>query len=236
MTAAHPPLRRVAWPKTHRIIRSRFPPIDLFEDIADPSDWAALAAAEAKTNPRLAATIGNLDLVPAHRRVSGPGASYAMAPFVHVTPDRPSRFSRGHWGVYYAGDRLQVALAETIHHHARFMARTAEPPGWTSEFRELVGRIDAPLHDLRGAADFAACLDPDDYGPAQALAETLRAAGSDGLVYPSVRHPAGSCIAAFWPDVAGAPVQGAHFAYHWDGARVDWIKDATAGRVYAVRP
>jgi hypothetical protein len=235
VTPAVPPASPVTWPRTHRIIRSRFPPIDLFEDIADPSDWAVLAAAEAKTNPRIAETIGNLDLVPVARRVTGPGASFAMAPFVHVTPDRPSRFTRGRWGVYYAGDRLEVALAETIHHHARFMARTAEPAGWTSEFRELVGRVDAVLHDLRGSADFDDCLDPDDYAPAQTLAEALRAAGSDGLVYPSVRHPEGQCIAAFWPDVVAIPVQGTHFAYHWDGARVDWIKDLSAGQVFGVK-
>ena len=44
----------VAWPGAVRIIRSRFPPIDLFEDIADPRDWPLIIAAEMKTNPRLA--------------------------------------------------------------------------------------------------------------------------------------------------------------------------------------
>jgi hypothetical protein len=37
------PVRRVAWSRTVRIIRTIHPPIDLFEDIADPADWAALA-------------------------------------------------------------------------------------------------------------------------------------------------------------------------------------------------
>ncbi|TIN69406.1 MAG: RES domain-containing protein, partial [Mesorhizobium sp.] len=36
--------RRVDWPQTFRIIRSIHPPIDLFEDIADPRDWEALAS------------------------------------------------------------------------------------------------------------------------------------------------------------------------------------------------
>lgn len=47
------PVRRVTWPRTVRIIRSIHPPIDLFEDIADPADWEALASAEAKFNPRI---------------------------------------------------------------------------------------------------------------------------------------------------------------------------------------
>lgn len=234
MSGASPPVRRVRWPSTHRIIRSRFPPVDLFEDIADPADWSLLAAAEAKTNPRIAATIGNLDLVPPARRVGGEGASQVMAPFVHVSADRRSRFADGTFGAYYAGDRFEVAVFETVHHHGRFMAATAEPPGWTSDFRELVGHLDAQLHDLRGDERFRPCLDADDYGPSQALARTLRAAGADGLVYPSVRYPEGDAVAAFWPDVVGIPTQGRHLAYHWDGTKVDVVKDLATRKVLAV--
>lgn len=144
------PVAQVTWPGAVRIIRSAFPPIDLFEDIADPADWPLLLLAEMKTNPRLMETIGNLDLVPPSRRVSGAGASWLMAPFTHVSRDRPSRFSDGSYGVLYAGESFETALFETIHHHGRFMARTGEAPGWTSQFRELVLAIDAALHDLRG--------------------------------------------------------------------------------------
>jgi hypothetical protein len=72
-----------------------------------------------------------------------------MAPFTHVSTDRPSRFSNGTFGVLYAGSRFEVALFETLHHHARFMARTQEPAGWTSQFREIVLDVGAQLHDLR---------------------------------------------------------------------------------------
>ncbi len=211
---------RVRWPKTHRIVRSIYPPVDLFEDIADPADWELIAAGEAKTNPRVRDLIGAIRLIPVQRRVSGPGASWAMAPFVHVSPNRRSRFADGTFGVYYAGDRFEVALHETVHHFQRFMAATAEPPA-TADYRELVGRLDARLHDLRGNPAFAACLDPDDYAPGQALGRRLRDAGSDGIVYPSVRYPAGEAVAAFWPDVAGAPVQARHLCYRWNGARAD---------------
>lgn len=118
-------IARTKWAKTHRIIRSRFPPVDLFEDIADPADWDAILSAEAKTNPRVAESVGMLDLVPEHRRVAGEGASWAMAPFTHTSTDRPSRFTDGSFGVYYAGDRIEVALFETMHHHANFMAATS---------------------------------------------------------------------------------------------------------------
>jgi RES domain len=231
--AADIPLAGIVWRGAVRIIRSVFPPIDLFEDIADPADWPLLISAEQKTNPRLMETIGNLDMVPAGRRVAGPGASYLMAPFTHVSPDRPSRFSNGAYGVLYAGDRFEVALIETIHHHARFMARTKEPAGWTSQFRELVLDVDASLHDLRGDT-YAAALDPDDYAASQALGAQLHTGGSDGIVYPSVRSPGGECVGLFYPDLAANPVQGRHLDYHWDGARVDFYRDAGAGKVFRI--
>jgi len=229
------PVSAIQWPGAVRIIRSIFPPIDLFEDIADPADWPLLIAAEMKTNPRLVESIGNLDLVPPHRRVSGPGATYLMAPFTHVSPDRKSRFSDGTFGVLYVGDRFDVALLETIHHHAAFMARTNEPPGWTSQFREIVLDVSADLHDLRGDDQaFAVFLDPDDYQFGQALGASLRRAGSNGIVYPSVRCPGGICAGLFFPNLASNPVQGRHLDYHWDGSRVDYYRDAGAGRVYRI--
>ena len=167
------PVSRVEWKGAARIIRSAFPPIDLFEDIADPADWPLLISAEQKTNPRIMATIGNLDLVPVDRRVGGNGASYLMAPFTHVSSDRPSRFTDGSFGVLYVGDRFETALFETIHHHSRFMARTKEAPGWTSQFREIVVSVKADLHDLRSTAGEVAALDPNSYAASLALARAL---------------------------------------------------------------
>ncbi len=184
---------RIQWRQAVRIIRSLYPPIDLFEDIADPADWPLLIAAEMKTNPRLMDSIGNIALVPRSRRVSGPGASYLMAPFTHVSTDRPSRFSDGRYGVLYAGKTFETALFETMHHHARFMTATAQPPGWTSQFREILLDIDASLHDLRGLERTDAVLAADDYTASQAFGLGLRALGSDGIVYPSVRHQGGQC-------------------------------------------
>ena len=229
------PVAEVEWRGAVRIIRSIFPPIDLFEDIADPADWPLLIAAEQKTNPRLMETIGNLDLVPTERRVSGPGASWLMAPFTHVSPDRPSRFSDGSFGVLYVGDRFEVALLETIHHHARFMLATAQLPGWTSQFREIVLEVDAALHDIRPlGAEAAPALDPTDYTASQALGIGLRGMGSAGSAYPSVRCPGGECAGLFYPDGASRPVQGRHLDYHWNGERVDLYRDRSAGEVYRI--
>ena len=47
------------WTPGYRIIRTIYPPIDLFEDIADPADWELLVSAEAKLNPRIRDEVGN---------------------------------------------------------------------------------------------------------------------------------------------------------------------------------
>ncbi len=228
------PRAKVEWHRAVRIIRSLYPPIDLFEDIADPADWSLLIAAEMKTNPRLMETIGNIAMVPASRRVIGPGASYLMAPFTHASQDRPSRFSDGTFGVLYVGKTFETALFETMHHHARFMAATEQLPGWTSQFREIALDVDASLHDFRSLTGTTSILAPDDYAAGQALGFGLRELGSDGVIYPSVRHQGGECAGLFYPDRASHPIQGRHLDYHWNGARVDLYRDVGARQIYRV--
>jgi RES domain-containing protein len=225
------------WPSGYiRLINSAFPPIDLFEDIADPADWELLAKAEARTNPRIMDSIGQLDNVPLARRVSGPGASYAMAPFVHCSPDRAGRFHNGHFGAFYAANDFETAVAETVHHVARFLSATYEKPGWVSVMRELTGRIDRAMVDIR-TGNHADLLHPNDYGASQDFARIHRTAGADGIIYPSVRKKGGECFATFWPDVPGRPVQAGHWRYHWDGVRIDYLRELTLngqGRMFAL--
>jgi hypothetical protein len=209
----------VQWPKTFRIIRSIHPPIDLFEDIADPRDWEALVAVEAKTNPRVRHEVGDLGKVPADRRISGPGASFIMAPFVHCSTTRPGRFTDGSYGIYYAGD------------HQKFMSSTRQAPGWTSDFRVLIGSTDRTLDDVNAVPDV---LHPDDYTASRTEGRGLRAAGSDGLLWDSVRMPGQRCIGIFWPDVVTIPIQGRHYCYHWNGTRVDFVRQYDTGAVLAV--
>lgn len=214
-----PAFAKIDWAESHRIIRSIYPPAWLFEDIADPADWELIASAEAKTNPRVRDEIGDVMLVPVARRVAGSGASIVMGAFTHCSIDRKSRFSDGTYGVWYAGDRFEVALMETIFHHERFMHRTDEPPA-DSQFRELKAHVGGKLRDLRHRG-LTKYLLPDDYAAPQAVARQFRNANEDGIVYPSVRWPLGEAVALFWPDCVHLPViQARHLLYHWDGKRV----------------
>lgn len=224
-----PALTRVRWHTATRIIASRYPPIDLFERVdADPAVWDALIAAEMLTNPRIRDEVGEIALVPPDERVSGPGASYVMASFTHVNP-KGSRFSNGSYGVYYAANDLATALAETIHHFERY-AQDSGDGIRDADMRVVVGRIDQTFHDIASLPDpvRAAVLDPDDYGTSRSLGRHLREAGSNGVVYPSVRHTPGHCIGAFRPKAVHPPRQERHIRYHYDGKRVSRWFDYTA--------
>jgi hypothetical protein len=218
---APPPKRRVSWRKTYRAIPTRYPPISLFERVADPEDWDALIEIESLTNARIRDAIGEIALVPPRERVSGPGASWVMASFTHVGP--PSRFSDGTYGVYYTARTLACAVAETAYHWARFYAATAEA-ACDLDMRLLVARIDAALHDIRGGPReprWRALHDPDDYAASQRFAAALREQGSAGLAYDSVRLPGDQCVAAFTPRVVKQMPRGDRFLlYHWDGERI----------------
>src|SRR3546814_12948939 len=50
---------QVRWQPCYRIVASRFPPISLFEDVADPADLEAVYAIEAMTNDRLRDEVGD---------------------------------------------------------------------------------------------------------------------------------------------------------------------------------
>lgn len=231
-----PSLSRVTWPRYHRLINSAYPPIDLFEDIADPRDWELIAQAEGRSNPRLAASIGQLDLVPEERRVSGPGSSYVMASFVNASPNRPGRFHDGNFGALYIADTFETALFETIYHTELFCTDTNETSGWIADMREVVGEVDQEFHDIRDSK-YTNILNKTDYTASQALARTLLQNGSDGIIYPSVRKEGGECIAAFYPDCVDIPIQGRHISYHWDGQKINMFKDKSDdNKVYKIAP
>lgn len=212
-------VRRVHWRNAVRIIPSIFPPISLFERVANTEDLDAVLAIESAFNPRLREAAGDLSLVPREERVVGPGAGYIMAAFTHVSPDG-SRFSNGTYGVFYAAQREATAVAETRYHRERFM-RATHQPRCELDMRVLSVEVKSPLHDLRGMKSVM----PDvyaqnDYTASQLLGGALRAGGSNGIVYDSVRRDDGRCVGAFRPKVLSHCRERKHLRYVWDGEAV----------------
>lgn len=222
-----PPIARIRWQPCYRIIPSRFPPIQLFERVADPQDLEAVFALEALTNPRLRDEVGDIRLVPPDERISGPGTSIIMAAFTHLNPDG-SRFSDGSYGVFYAGREIETAIAETRYHRARFLRATAQGP-MELDMRVYAVDLDSDLHDLRGAsAEQPLLYHPDNYSPAQHLARQLRDGGSNGIAYDSVREAGGSCAAVFRPRLLANARQERHLCYVWNGQKVKTVYEKRA--------
>lgn len=219
MSSVLPPVHRVRWRASIRIIPSRYPPVDLFERVAGAQDFEALAEVESLTNPRLRNELGLVRLVPPEERVHGPGSSYVMAAFTHLNPEG-GRFSDRTFGAYYAARDRATAVAESTYHRARFLSRTKEPP-MELEMRVLEARLDARLHDVRGLqAAFADAYDPLEYAPSQRLARRLRGLRSWGVAYDSVRKEGGHCVAVFRPRALSGCRQAEHLIYVWDGDRI----------------
>ena len=219
MTAS---VARVEWKPCRRIVPSRFPPIQLFERVTDPADLDAIFELESLTNPRLRDEVGDIRLVAESDRVAGPGTSVIMAAFTHLNP-QGSRFSDGTWGVFYAANDLDTAIAETKHHRERFM-RATEQPRTELDMRVYLVDLAGDLHDLRGRKEtYPLVYHDDSYAVGQNLARRLRGDGSNGVVYDSVRRAGGECAAVFIPRLLSNCRQERHLCYVWDGTRIATI-------------
>ena len=147
MPSTDPPLHRIRWQRAYRIVPSRFPPVGVFDAIAEPKDLDALYRIESLTNPRLREEWGELSNVPKVHRVSGPGTTPLMAAFTHLNPDG-SRFSGGSYGVLYLAHEFDTAVEETVYHREQFLKATHEPP-IDITMRCYVTGVHGTLHDIR---------------------------------------------------------------------------------------
>jgi hypothetical protein len=216
----------VRWQPCFRVISSRFPPIHLFERVAGAEDWEALYWLESLTNPRLRDDVGEIELVPREDRIFGPGASVIMAPFTHLNPEG-SRFADDTFGAFYAAASLDTSIAETRYHREIFLRATRQRP-LELDMRTYLCDVAASFHDIRGRRDrMPDIYDPDSYVASQKLARSLKLAGSNGVVFDSVRHTGGQCLAVYRPRLVQNCRQGTHLRYVWDGERIS--------QVYALR-
>ena len=224
-------MARIAWRPSYRLVPSRFPPVGLFDRVARPEDLDIVLAAEQLTNDRLRDEVGELHLVPPAERVSGPGTTPIMAAFTHINREG-SRFTDGTFGAYYAAKELETAVAESAHHRAIFLARTAEAAGEV-DMRVYLADIRGDFVDVRGHGRRKPdIMNPDVYAASQAFARTKRNDGANGIVYDSVRDPGGLCVAVFRPRLVSPCRQGPHVCFVWDGRAITgWYRKSAMKKV-----
>ena len=194
---------RVEQERSHRLIPYRYsdhakPILNLLAP-GDDDLLSDLTELEGATNDRLLGESGKLPGVCAIELVSGFRLAHIVnAAFTHSHPGG-GRFNTAGRGAWYAAFEMQTAQAEVAFHRAAELKEV----GWIAQevcpYRDYLADFRHEFHDIRGDPSFVDCLDPNSYAASQTIGVNLLAAGSAGIVYPSVRHTGGTCLACFRP-------------------------------------
>lgn len=196
----HPRVSRVRQDDTHRLIPSRFADESVLTRlIDDPAILHALFELEGATNERLLGEAGLLPGISVRELVFGlPYSHIVNATFTHALPTG-SRFNGPDRGVWYAAFGLQTSAIEVAYHKSRELQEINWQEKETFTYVDFLADFRAEFHDLRPGRGFAKYLDRNSYTASQRLAAELLDKGSEGVIYPSVRHEPGTCIACFRP-------------------------------------
>jgi hypothetical protein len=199
----------------HRLIPAKYGTESVLESLSlSPNVLADLSELDAATNERkIAEHGGNTAIGPCELLLGVPEAHIVNAAFTHPGPFG-GRFHGPQRGAWYAGFEIETSLAEVGFHKRRFLADGRIQGQHTFDYIEFMADFSGLFHTL-DAAERESCLKPDPvpqcYGDSQALANRLLFEGSNGIVYPSVRRPAGTCIACFRPALVFHPRRGQKF-------------------------
>ena len=187
----------------------------------DERDLDLLAALEGMTSARLRAEREGLPALDARELAYGAwGASHVNAAFAYARPEG-NRFNGAGRGAWYCAFEDLTALDEVAFHRTRELERTGVFED-EAIYRALLADFVAEFADLRDLDPVPTCLDPDPavaYPAGQALARDLREADGNGIVYPSVRRPGGTCLVALRPHL----VQNVRVGARW---RLSWTRTA----------
>ena len=137
------------------------------------------------------------------------------AAFTHAHP-LGSRFNGQDRGAWYAAFALETSQAEVAWHKSLEFAEI----DWLNEsvtYDDYLADFGGEYHDIRGDDNFSDCLSADSYVASQGLADLLLAEDSLGVIYPSVRHYGGDCLACFRPALVGNVRKSARYRFTWTG-------------------
>jgi len=204
------PIRReVSFVDTHRLIPSKYSStgtvLSALAEEGEDELVRDLVSIDAATNTRLKADEGLLPGISVHELVYGVSYSNVVnAAFTHASP-YGARFNTSGRGAWYAGAEKETSMTEVAFHKLRQLEEVSWADEEISTYDDYLADFHADFESLFGknSRDFADFLKPDPipecYRKSQQLASKLMATGSNGIVYPSVRHSFGTCVVCFRP-------------------------------------
>lgn len=221
-----PPVTLVRQHDTHRLVPSRYAAKGdsvLAVLAEDDAHLQAIFELDGATNDRLLAGQSRLPGIGLEELVFGvPNAPVINAAFCHPHP-LGARFSSPDRGAWYAGFDLATSQAEVAFHKAVQLAEIDRFEDSVT-YDDYLADFSASFHDLRAAKGaLRACLAPASYVRSQRLGEDLLSAGSLGVVYPSVRHDGGTCVACFRPALVMNVRKARTYRFTWRGSPVPTI-------------
>jgi hypothetical protein len=213
---------------THRLIPSKYSTNgdSVLVRIADDDDHLKdIFELDNATNDRLLAENNRLPGIGIDELVFGvPYFRIVNAAFCHAHPNG-SRFNSPDRGAWYAGFDLETSQAEVAFHKSVELAEV----DWLTEeitYDDYLADFSSNFHDIRGDAQYVDCLAPDSYVASQELAETLLKNEALGIIYPSVRHTGGTCLACFRPALVGNVRKAKTYLFTWNGNTSPAIAEA----------
>jgi hypothetical protein len=204
---------------THRLIPSAYDEETVLNRLsADSHDLTALFELEGATNERLLGEAGLLPGITVRELVFGLSYSHIVnAAFTHAKPFG-SRFNGPERGAWSAGFSLRTAGTEIAFHKAEELREINWQEKETFLYADFLADFRGEFHDIRSDSHFVKCLDPNSYTASQKLAHLLLDTGSAGVVYPSVRHREGTCIACFRPALVNNVRRGGQVSVEFENA------------------
>jgi hypothetical protein len=211
---------------TCRLIPSRFADVEdsVLAPLADDGHVLRdLFELDNATNERLRGEYGGLPGIGVDELVFGvPNFRIINAAYTYPRPEG-SRFNDGERGAWYCAFAVETSLAEiTFHKTVEYQEIDRFDDSVT--YQTLLADFTSTFHDIRGIAAYASCLDPASYIESQKLADELLDAGSMGVIYPSVRHDGGICLACFRPALVGNVRKGQAYRLTWSGSPTPLIE------------
>lgn len=208
--------------KWHRLIPSRFPPVDVFERLGSAELGARAKELEIKSNPRLREKTALQGSHPDMGDGTPQLQNWNHAPFAYTNPEG-STFLHAGYRVLELVQGIRPALAFALRRREIFLERTQEPP-FGLDMRLLVTPVAGNFVDLCDAPFEFDEIKRREFGG------QLYDDGVQGILFRHPEHRAAQALVVFDQAVLGRTVQSAHYRFVWDGKAISKIYEFANGQ------